>query len=247
MDWWALGITCYKLLVNNHPFDTSMIKDALSTDPTDVHISVNLSRYSSLFAAIDYSELLEYTDAVVFIGKLLTVNELDRLGMGANGSNDIKRHPFFSGIDWWQLEIKAIPPPYIPPPGFSRSGNKSRNTIPKNSTLEQFLKYVGKKEWTRKTQLDAVADNSSSGGKTDTNNKQLPDMIFNTWDYSSPLAAVTEFNASKSGNTFADSVRIKNKQSSISVSPSYTKSGKSFAGSVRIKNKQSSISVSPSY
>lgn len=43
---------------------------------------------------------------------LLTRDPAQRLG--ANGSEDIKSHPFFSVIDWRKLMAKKIQPPFKP-------------------------------------------------------------------------------------------------------------------------------------
>lgn len=37
-----------------------------------------------------------------------------RLGTGRTGSDDIKGHPFFRGIDWSLLEQKKVEPPFKP-------------------------------------------------------------------------------------------------------------------------------------
>lgn len=38
----------------------------------------------------------------------------NRLGAGPNGIEDIKRHEFFSTIDWSNLSTKTVRPPFIP-------------------------------------------------------------------------------------------------------------------------------------
>lgn len=46
------------------------------------------------------------------IESLLETNPKQRLG--ANGVEEIQKHPFFSSIDWKRLEQKKIEPPFIP-------------------------------------------------------------------------------------------------------------------------------------
>lgn len=45
---------------------------------------------------------------------LLTRDVDKRLGSGPDGSNDVKRHPFFRDIDWNKLDNYAIEPPFKP-------------------------------------------------------------------------------------------------------------------------------------
>jgi len=45
---------------------------------------------------------------------LLTRDVEKRLGSGLDGSNEVKRHIFFNGIDWEKLEKKEIDPPFKP-------------------------------------------------------------------------------------------------------------------------------------
>lgn len=40
-----------------------------------------------------------------------------RLGCGGSGAEELKNHPFFTGVDWVQVYQQKYPPPLIPPRG----------------------------------------------------------------------------------------------------------------------------------
>ena len=40
-----------------------------------------------------------------------------RLGCKGQGSDELKEHPFFLGVDWNQVYQQKYPPPLIPPRG----------------------------------------------------------------------------------------------------------------------------------
>ena len=40
-----------------------------------------------------------------------------RLGCKGHGSDELKEHPFFTGVDWNQVYQQKYPPPLIPPRG----------------------------------------------------------------------------------------------------------------------------------
>ena len=40
-----------------------------------------------------------------------------RLGCGGHGAEELKTHPFFTGVDWVQVYQQKYPPPLIPPRG----------------------------------------------------------------------------------------------------------------------------------
>jgi len=48
------------------------------------------------------------TDAKNLIVSLLNRNPSKRLGSGQDGSNEIKRHPFFDGMDWEQVKNRNL-------------------------------------------------------------------------------------------------------------------------------------------
>ncbi|XP_075060339.1 ribosomal protein S6 kinase delta-1 isoform X2 [Mixophyes fleayi] len=79
-DWWSLGALLFELLtrkalVDCHPAGIS------------THTSLNMPEYVS-------------KEARSLIQQLLQFNPLERLGAGVAGVEDIKSHPFFTGVDW---------------------------------------------------------------------------------------------------------------------------------------------------
>jgi len=84
----------------------------------------------------------EFSDnAVDIISKLLLLDPKKRLGSGKNGSEDIKSHPFFDGIDWESLYRKEVEAPFIPniedKDDISNIDPIFTNEIARSSTLVQ--------------------------------------------------------------------------------------------------------------
>ena len=53
-------------------------------------------------------------EASNFIGGLLIVDCLTRLGCGRTGMRDVKMHPWFDGLDWGMLLERRVRPPLTP-------------------------------------------------------------------------------------------------------------------------------------
>ncbi|KAJ5069788.1 non-specific serine/threonine protein kinase [Anaeramoeba ignava] len=96
VDWWSVGILIYEMLVGNPPFYSEnrneMFMKAIQAKPP---IPDFLSE-----------------EAKDIIRKLLTRSPALRLG--ANGTHEIKSHPFFKNIDWELLSQKRLDPPFKP-------------------------------------------------------------------------------------------------------------------------------------
>jgi serine/threonine protein kinase len=97
VDWWSLGCVMYEMLMGRLPF---AIKRGM----------INLKIYEK---KVDYPRKIS-NEARDLIEKFLVINPTERLGYGPNGTDDIKNHPFFNGVDWDLAIQKKYKPPFIP-------------------------------------------------------------------------------------------------------------------------------------
>lgn len=95
-DYWSLGAVIYELLAGIPPF----------------HRDTEYETFSAIIIGrIEWEELDEFSENVKSLIKgLLEPNPEKRLG--ANGIKEIMDHPWFSGIDWANLDL--LDPPFIP-------------------------------------------------------------------------------------------------------------------------------------
>lgn len=98
VDWWAMGTLMAELISGLPPFYST---------------NVNLMMERILKAELRLPEYVS-PEARSLIAGLLTRDPSKRLGSGANGAAAIKRHPFFSGLDWDALMQRKIPAPFQP-------------------------------------------------------------------------------------------------------------------------------------
>lgn len=102
LDWWSIGCMLFEFLFGYAPFHAD--------SPDQVFTNILLGTID--WPPLSPDEMLKYCspEAKDLIQKLLTLDPQKRLG--SNGSEEIKSHPYFNGIDWDDLfECEA---PFIP-------------------------------------------------------------------------------------------------------------------------------------
>ncbi|GLC48322.1 hypothetical protein PLESTB_000083500 [Pleodorina starrii] len=100
-DYWALGVLIFEMLVGDPPFKS------LTGDPWDTFRRTLSGRF--------YVPNFISDQAADLIFKLLQVNPDKRLGSDRRlCADEIKRHRWFSRIDWKALEQKRLPAPFRP-------------------------------------------------------------------------------------------------------------------------------------
>eukprot|EP00359_Climacostomum_virens_P001364 CAMPEP_0204897770 /NCGR_PEP_ID=MMETSP1397-20131031/917_1 /ASSEMBLY_ACC=CAM_ASM_000891 /TAXON_ID=49980 /ORGANISM="Climacostomum Climacostomum virens, Strain Stock W-24" /LENGTH=697 /DNA_ID=CAMNT_0052065545 /DNA_START=242 /DNA_END=2335 /DNA_ORIENTATION=- len=95
LDWYLLGDLIYELLMGFPPF--------FSSDREKMFRNI---QYAKLNLPTSLSQ-----EALSLLEGLLNRNPSKRLGGGPRGVEDIKQHPFFSGIDWAVALQKKLKPP----------------------------------------------------------------------------------------------------------------------------------------
>ncbi len=97
VDWWSIGVILFEMLVGYPPF--------FSEEP-----SVTCSKILHWKKTFGIPPEANLSPAAADIIRKLITDANERLGV--NGVEEIKAHPFFSGIDWKNIREKKAP--YVP-------------------------------------------------------------------------------------------------------------------------------------
>ncbi|KAJ6784214.1 hypothetical protein PWT90_01792 [Aphanocladium album] len=98
VDWWAFGVLIYQMLLQQSPFrgdDEDEIYEAILSDEPLYPISMP-------------------KESVSILQKLLTREPKDRLGSGPTDAQEVMSHAFFKNINWDDIYLKRVPPPFKP-------------------------------------------------------------------------------------------------------------------------------------
>ncbi|XP_039540963.1 ribosomal protein S6 kinase alpha-3 isoform X3 [Pimephales promelas] len=100
-DWWSYGVLMFEMLTGTLPFQG---KDRKETMTMILKAKLGMPQFLS-------------SEAQSLLRSLFKRNPSNRLGAGADGVEEIKRHPFYSTIDWNKLFRRELYPPFKPASG----------------------------------------------------------------------------------------------------------------------------------
>jgi len=98
VDWWSLGTLIYEMLTGLPPFYSQ---------------NINIMYQKILNGELRFPSYVS-PDAQSLLEGLLTRDVERRLGSGPDGSNNVKKHPFFKDIDFDKMERKELEAPFKP-------------------------------------------------------------------------------------------------------------------------------------
>uniref|UniRef100_A0A8C6YLW8 non-specific serine/threonine protein kinase n=1 Tax=Naja naja TaxID=35670 RepID=A0A8C6YLW8_NAJNA len=134
-DWWSFGVLMFEMLTGTLPFQG---KDRNETMNMILKAKLGMPQFLS-------------PEAQSLLRMLFKRNPSNRLGAGPDGVEEIKRHPFFSTIDWNKLYRTEIQPPFKPASGrpedtfcfdpeFTAKTPKDSPGVPPSANAHQLFK-----------------------------------------------------------------------------------------------------------
>ncbi|GMF30502.1 unnamed protein product [Phytophthora lilii] len=109
VDYWALGILIYEMLVGYTPFGTG------DGDTTQLFRNIAMIRTGANSVDFPFHLQENCPHACDLVRRLLQGDPTKRIGVGINGDQELRQHPWFSKIEWDKLYGMTLEPPYLPP------------------------------------------------------------------------------------------------------------------------------------
>jgi len=112
-DYWSFGTFLYEMLCGKRP-RCSCVKKTKEWCPFGLRRSMEVNAVSDGILKLDIEYPAQFFTPLSrdLLEKLFVVDPACRLG--ANGTDEIKNHPYFSTIDWVKLSNLEITPPFKP-------------------------------------------------------------------------------------------------------------------------------------
>ncbi|XP_043556402.1 ribosomal protein S6 kinase alpha-3 isoform X5 [Chiloscyllium plagiosum] len=134
-DWWSFGVLMFEMLTGTLPFQG---KDRKETMTMILKAKLGMPQFLS-------------PDSQSLLRMLFKRNPGNRLGAGPDGVEEIKRHSFFSTIDWNKLCRREIMPPFKPAigrpedtfyfdPEFTAKTPKDSPGVPPSANAHQLFR-----------------------------------------------------------------------------------------------------------
>lgn len=128
-DWWSYGVLIHELICGHTPFAQ------LPEDDLYRSICEGVSEYPP-----------EVDEATAnFLDALFALDPTRRLGSGSAGTDEIKNHPYFEGIDWNKMRAHQYQTPLIPmvtSPYDTSNFADFTSQVPEYEPLDEEMKKI---------------------------------------------------------------------------------------------------------